>query len=174
MEFKILKLHSYDPIKNTFTTRKTGTLDDLEISVDQLFDAYDIIIARYSIIRNTSGIVSKILEGQNFFLGNHSVYGVNPVYINNKLEKYTYWNSNSVFPYAYPKVRYAYCSKSKVIDYHLNNERYTFFRDKLPCIFIDYYSDIHHLRKYYKITELELHIYYIEEKGLLTKAAIKK
>ena len=148
MEFRILKIHSYDPIKNTFTTRKTGTLDDLEINVDQLFDAYDIIIVGFYIIRETMEIVKKILKGQNFFHGyiNYGVCGTQTVFINNKLEKCTYWNSYSIFP------DYYYGCYINV--YHPNNaSKHTFFKGKLPCIFIDYRGDIKHLQEYYKITK---------------------
>jgi len=138
---------------------------DPGINVDQLFDAYDVIIIKNHDKYND---VSEIMKKQNYsrwYSIIDSLYYVH-AYINDKLVVYT---NNSHFEHSY------FFNRTKFMFDPNDVSRFTFFKGKLPCIFIDYSGEIDYLGEYYKISKIEgFDIYYMEEKGLMTKSAINK
>ncbi|ARF10498.1 hypothetical protein Hokovirus_2_25 [Hokovirus HKV1] len=174
MELRILKISktaTFSHEKKSFIIERP-LLGNLEISVDQLFDDYDIIIVEHELIHNKKMLIDGILKIHNFIRcsdSNYSYYGVNNFYINNKLKKCTYWSS------IFTRVSsYHYLGGGVTFGFDQEDYRYIFFEDKLPCIFFDYRGDKNYLKEYYKITEVKYSIYYMEKKGSLTKAAINK
>mgnify|MGYP001019706962 CR=1 FL=1 len=162
MELKILHLDIY--VDDTRVVLKNG---DLEIRWSPFCNNYDLVIINF-----IDNISYKDFISITNFLTNQGYYR-----FYNYNSKDLYITTNTL------KLLYNYNDFNCYVDFvTVNNNNnnnntlfYDFFQNKLPCLFQPSLSHIKYLNDNYKITKIDIFdIYYIEQKGQLTKAAVKK
>ncbi|ARF10503.1 hypothetical protein Hokovirus_2_30 [Hokovirus HKV1] len=157
MELRILNLDIY--VDDTCIKIKNG---DLEIRWSPFCNNYDLLIINF--IDNIS--YKDFISITNFLTnqGYYRFYNCN--------SKDLYMTTNTL------KLLYDYNDFNSYADFNTiysGTLFYDFFQNKLPCLFRPSLSHIKYLDDNYKITKIDIFdMYYIEQKGQLTKAAVKK
>ncbi|ARF10502.1 hypothetical protein Hokovirus_2_29 [Hokovirus HKV1] len=169
MELRILYLDIHFNEEKEIILKNGNT----EISQEQLFDNYDFIRIKFD---SSHRRIINIFDKQNYCVYKTFAFGKGDTYfINNNLKKYIILDSdlkNEFINYenfSHVFINSNYRNKIRM----QNNDAYYNFQDKLPCFVVT--GDTIFLDDYYKITKMEIpYLYYLEQKGQLTKRAIKK
>jgi len=154
MTYKTLELTVFNELKF-----KNG---DLEITEEQLFDAYDFIII--TVDKCYTDDIKHILEKLNY----HYVYDYH-IDINWIKKKCCYANNKFIKYELIPVFGFGYD-----IPGTNNNERWKYYQDKLPCFILSKdCSELNYLSNFYKISKICGSNYFLlmEQKGNMTKPA---